>query len=318
MLQLNTPPRRRRFARLLAVFGRRPQRSLALPALGAALGLLIAAFGLFRAAPRPVTTVPPGYAALVNQRPILMSDFMNQTQVETGVPFEQTTPAQRRQILHEMIDQELLVQRSLALDLPELGVEVRDALADGVNAEVAAPVLARTPSDAELRAFYKAHIDDYATLGSMNVRDIVLHVGGFENVDQSIGQAEADAEEAIYQLRSGAPLDYVMQHFGFVDTGRMKGEDETDFFAKMHLGADLFKAAAGLRDGEVSEPVVQPDGVHVLVMAHRVPPRHSDFDAVRDKVYEAHKKEQINAAEQENLKFLRGSADILLAPGQSE
>jgi hypothetical protein len=318
MLQLNTSPRPRRFGRLLALFGSRAQRSLALPALGAVIGLLIAAFGLFRPAPRPITAVPPGYAALVNQRPILMSDFMNQTQVEAGVPFEQATPAQRRQVLHEMVDQELLVQRSLALDLPELGVEVRDALADGVNAEVAAPILARTPSDAALRAFYKAHVNDYATLGSMKVRDIVLHVGGFENVDQSIGQAEADAEEAVYQLRSGSALDYVMQHFGFVDTGRMKDEGETDFFAKMHLGADLFKTAAGLRDGEVSEPVAQPDGVHVLVMEHRVPPRYSDFDAVRNEVYEAYNKERINAAAQENLKFLRGSAEILLAPGQSE
>ena len=318
MLQLNTTARPRLLARLFAAFGSRPLRSLTLPALGAAVGLLIAAFGLFRLAPAPVTTVPPGYAALVNQRPILMSDLMTQTQVETGVPYEQATPAQRHQVLHEMIDQELLVQRALVLDMPELVVEVRDALADGVNAEVAAPVLAQAPSDADLRAFYQAHKADYATRGSMQLRDIVLHIGGYENVDQSVGQAEADAEEAIYQLRSGAAVDYVMQHFGFVDSGRINNEDETDFFAELHLGADLFKVAATLSDGQVSEPIVQPDGVHVLVMGHRRPPHYPEFEAARNQVYEAYKKEQTNTAEQKNLRFLRGSAQILLAPGQGE
>jgi hypothetical protein len=318
MLQLNTTPRPRLMRRVLGALANRPLRTVTLPALGAVIGLLIAGIGLFRLAPLPVTAVPSGYAALVNQRPILMSDFMTQTQVETGVPFEQATAAQRRQVLHEMIDQELLVQRALALDMPELGVEVRDALADAVNSEVAAPVLARAPSDAELQAFYRAHLSDYATEGTMQLRDIVLHVGGFENVDQSIGQASADAEEAIYQLRSGAALDYVMQHFGFVDSGRVNDEDQIDFFMKLHLGPDLFKAASALGDGQISEPILQPDGVHVLVMEHRRPPRYPEFQAARDRVYEAYRKVQTNAAEQENLKFLRGNAQILLAPGQSE
>jgi PPIC-type PPIASE domain len=318
MLQLNTTARPRLLARLLAAFVERPLRTITLPALGAVLGLLIASVGLFRLASSPVTTVPPGYAALVNQQPVLMSDFMAQTQVEMEVPFEQTTPAQRRQVLHEMIDEELLVQRSLALNLPEISVEVRDALADAVNVEVAAPVLAQTPSDDALRVFYRAHLSDYATEGTMQLHDIVLHVGGFENVDQSIGQASADAEEAIYQLRSGAALDYVIQHFGFVNSGRVKDDEQTDFFMKLHLGPELFKVAAALGDGQISEPVVQPDGVHVLVMEHRRPPRYPEFEAARNKVYEAYRKQQMNDVQQENLKFLRGSAQILLAPGQSE
>ena len=318
MLQLNTAARPRRIARLFNALVNRLLRTITLPSLGVVVGLFAAAVGLFRLAPLPVTSVPPGYAALVNQRPILMSDFMMQTQVETGSPFERATPTQRRQVLHEMINEELLVQRALALDLPELSVEVRDALADAVNSEVTAPILAKAPSDAELRAFYKAHLSDYATQGSMQVRDIVLHVGGFENVDQNMSQAAADAEEAVYQLRSGAALDYVMQHFGFVDSGKIRDEDQSDFFAQLRLGPVLFKAAAALSDGQVSEPVVEPDGVHVLVMEHRRPPRYPEFDAARDKVYEAYRKEQTNAAQQENVKFLRGGAQILLAPGQSE
>jgi hypothetical protein len=318
MLQLHTIERPRRLARLFGVLGRRPHRTLALPALGAALGLLAAGLGLFRVAPAPVTTVPPGYVALVNQRPILMSDFIAQTENETGGPFDQATPEQRRQVLREMIDEELVVQRSLALDLPELEVEARQALVDGVNALVAAPILAQAPSDAELRAFYTAHRSDYAAGGDMQLHDIVLHVGGYQNVNQSTAQAEADAEEAIYQLRSGAALDYVMQHFGFVDSGRMDNSQQSDFLAKLHLGPQLFQVAGALRDGEISEPVADADGVHVLVMERRRPPRFTEFDAARNQVYEAYRKAQMARVQQENLKFLRGGAQILLAPGQSE
>jgi peptidyl-prolyl cis-trans isomerase C len=318
MLQLNSPSRAPRLVRFAHLFARRPQRTLTLPALGAALGLVIAAVGLFRFTPPPVTKVPPGYAALVNDRPILMSDLMAQVETETGVSFDQATPEQRRHVLHEMIDEELLVQRALALDLPELEVEARSALVDGVNEQSGAATLAVAPSDAELMAYYRSHIADFQNGGTMQLRDIVLRVGGFENIDQSTGQAEADAEEAVYQLRSGASLDYVMQHFGFQDSGRMKSEEQFDFAAQIHLGADLFKVAATLSDGQISEPVVQPDGVHVLVMEHRVPPRSIPFEAARNQVYEALRKEQLERVRQENLRFLRGSAQILLAPGQGE
>jgi hypothetical protein len=318
MLQLNVDARRHRLARLLDSVGRRPLRTLAFPAVGATLGLIVAGFGLFKLAPTPVVTVPPGYVALVNQRPILMNDFMTQIQAETGVPFAQATPEQRREILHEMIDEELLVQRSLALDMPELSEEARSALADSVNTQVAAPILAQDPSDEDLQKFYRAHLSDFAEGGTMQVHDIVLHVGGFENIDQSIGQAEADAEEAVYQLRSGAALDYVMQHFGFVDSGRVNNEVQSDLTAEPRLGAELFKAAAALGDGQISEPVVQPDGVHVLVMESRRPPRFAAFESVRNNVYDAYRKEQLNGVRQENLRFLRGNARILLAPGQAE
>ena len=52
-----------------------------------------------------------------------MSDLINETQEIAGVDFAQTTPAQRAQTLRGMIDQELLVQRSLALNLSEEGRE---------------------------------------------------------------------------------------------------------------------------------------------------------------------------------------------------
>jgi len=300
-----------------AGLSRRPARPIVLAISAAIIGLGAAGFGLLHPAHRDLAQVPPGDAALVNQEPVLMSDFISETEQAYGVPFAQTTPAERATVLRRMIDEELMVQRSLALDLPEQDTDVRTALSDGVTALVTAPVLADHPTDDQLRAFYTAHRANYATQGSMSVTDLVLHIGGFENADQSLDQAMADAAQAVYELRSGAGIDFAKQHFSFADTGKVNGE-EPDFAARLHLGPKLYAAADKLGDGEVSEPVQDADGVHVLVMQHRQPPVFTDYDGVRNNVYTDYVAAQKAQARQDNLKFLRRGAQILVAPGQTE
>jgi len=291
---------------------------LLLPVVAIIVGLALAGVGLFRAAPLPLAAVPPGYVALVNQKGLLMSDFIAQTQVETSRSFAESTPAERSKVLREMIDEELLVQRALVLDLPETTNEVRGSLVSAVNAQVAAPILAYVPSDAELRAYYEKYRQNYTGPGSMNLHDLVLHIGGFENADQSPTQALADATEAVYQLRSGASLTYVMEHFGFVNSGRMDDTEQLDFAVKLHLGDKLYKTAAQMRDGEVSDPIPDTDGMHILVMVRHEFPKVVDFSAVRDRVYLDFRAAASSRVTQENLNLLRSQAQVLLAPGQSE
>ncbi len=300
-----------------AALSRPPGRPAALTAVAALIGLAAASIGLFHPLQRDQAQVPPGDVALVNQEPVLMSDFISETEQANGVPFAQTTPAERAAVLHRMIDEELMVQRSLALDLPEQDTDVRTALSDGVSALVTAPVLSQHPTDDQLRAFYAAHRANYATQGSMAVTDLVLHIGGFENADQSVDQAMADAAQAVYQLRSGEALDGVKQHFSFIDTARVNGQ-EPDFAAKLHLGAKLYAAADKLGDGEISEPVQDADGVHVLLMQHRQAPVFTTYDDVRNNVYTDYVAAQKTQAKTDNLTFLRRNAQILLAPGQHE
>lgn len=297
---------------------RRPQRLLFLPALAIAVGLVLAAFGLFRPAPRALLAVPPGYVALVNQKGILLNDYRTQVEQETTKRYADTTPAERRRTLREMINEELLVQRAVVLDLPETANEVRANMAVGVNSQVAAPVLAYRPTDAELRAFYESSREKYTQPGSMTAHDLVLRVGGYQNADQTTAQALVDAAEAVYQLRSGASLDYVMEHFGFAPSGRTAQGEELDFAAKLHLGESLYAVAALMRDGEISDPIVEGNEVHILVMERHQFPKVADFSAVRDKVYTDFRSAAAARATSENLSLLRSQASILLAPGLSE
>jgi hypothetical protein len=304
------PPLLRRMWQKLA---QRPNRAFLLPAAGALLGLSIAGQGVLRRIPE-ILEVPPGYIALVNQKGILMSDFIAQTASLTGKPFAETTPAERSKALHDMIDEELLVQRGMALDLPETTTEVRDTMTAAVNAQVEAATRGSPPTDAQLRSFFDSHRPNYSTAGSMAVRDLVLHIGGYQNADQSTAQAETDAAEAVYQLRSGVSVDHVMEHFGFMDSGRADRGEILDFAAKLHLGLKLFQIASAMSDGEVSDPVVDGDGVHVLLMQRRQPPRVADFASVRAKVYSDYIEAVAKRAEEENLEILRSEAQILVAP----
>ena len=296
----------------------RPQRTLFLPVLAIAIGLVAAAFGLFRAAPKPLLAVPPGYVALVNQKGLLLNDFQTQVELETSKRFADATPAERSRILREMINEELLVQRAVVLDLPETANEVRATMAVGVNGQVAAPVLAYEPTDAELRAFYEQSRQNYSTPGAMTLHDLVLGIGGYQNANQTTAQAQIDAAEAVYQLRSGASLDYVMAHFGFMPSGRSADGEELDFAAKLHLGAKLYAVAATMRDGEVSDPILDTDGVHIIIMQRHQFPQLADFTTVRDRVYLDYRTAASNRATSQNLRLLRSQASILLAPGLSE
>jgi hypothetical protein len=304
--------------RTLRGWAQRMPRRLVLPALGWLAGSAAAAIALLQQLPEPVTAVPPGYVALVNGKGILMSDLIAQTQETTGESFEQATLAQRAAVLREMIDEELMVQEALILDLPETTTEVRSAMTAAVGVQVAQPVLAVPLSDAALKAYYEAHRDRFMTAGAMDVTDIVLHVGGYENADQSVPQAEADAAEAAYQLRAGAELRHVMDHFGFVESGRMDGTEQLDFAAKFHLGERLYGVAVTLAEGQVSEPLIERDGVHLLIMQKRTPQRFADFDSVRTQLYSEVRDRQRRQATERYLAHLRRDARIFLAPGQHQ
>ncbi|MGH8325134.1 MAG: peptidylprolyl isomerase [Steroidobacteraceae bacterium] len=295
-----------------------PQRSIALPLAGMALGLILSGAALFHSANRPLEAVPPGYAALVNGQGILMSDLICEVQEELQKTFEEASPAERARVLHQMIDRELLVQRALVLDLPETTTEVRASMADAVSAQAAAPSLAEQPTEAALLSYYQKHRSRYQSYGSMTFRDVVLRVGGYANADQTFSQAEADAIEAVYQLRSGDSIDEVMAHFGFIDSGSGGQGSQLDFAARIHLGPRLYQIASSLSTGQVSDPVPMSDGVHVIVMQVRQPPMVEDFPAARAQVYSDYRQSLVKRADETNLEILRSQAQVLVVPGLAQ
>ena len=274
------------------------RRSTLMMAGGAILGLSIAGYGLFTAKGTVVHRVPPEDAALVNERPILMSDLIAQAESTYSAPFAATTLEQRRAVLAAMIHEELYVQRGLELDFPGTDPDTRNALVAAVEQQAVADATTELPTERALERYYQAHKASYATEGSMLAED-------FRVTD------EATARRAIEALRQGAPPAGVVREFGLT-SGPERGEDFY-FAAKIHLGDALFAVAQSMADGAVSDPVALADGIHVLRMIKNTPPVARDFAHAREQVLGDYKRDAAAKLRTADEKYLYGKADIQIA-----
>jgi parvulin-like peptidyl-prolyl isomerase len=291
------------------------RRSFALLAIGALVGLGIAGFGLFTAKGTATNTLPPEDIALVNQRPIYRSDFVIQAQTQYSMPFAEITHEQRAKVLDDMINEELMVQRGLEVDLPGYDPDVRAALVTGVELQIYADVLAKQPTEEELKAYYEKNRDKYSSIGVMQLRDLVLSAKSNESSDEVLKAAQ----DAVAELRAGAKVDAVVAKFGLHDSGKlMQGGkpdlgDIFDFAAEANLGPKLYAASKKLQAGQVSDPINDTDGVHIIFMTVRKPPVALDFEQVRSRVWTDIKNEAQEKIRVATLKYFRNKADILAA-----
>jgi parvulin-like peptidyl-prolyl isomerase len=275
------------------------RRAFTLMSIGALVGLGLAGFALFTAKGTSTLVVPPEDVALVNQQPVSRIDYDAQIRTLFDVDPAKATPAERRQVLQSMIREELFVQRGKELDVASMDPEVRGAMVNAVEQQAAADAITSAPSDAKLKAFYDAHQDNYSSEGAMTVRDVVFPT------------PEA-AATAVRAIRAGTPIVAALEQGHGRDSGKVNGE-EFYFAAKIHLGDRLFSVARTLADGAVSDPVVEPDGVHVLIMTRNSKPVPLDFAAARERVLADYRADASKRLLGGDESFLRKRANILIA-----
>jgi parvulin-like peptidyl-prolyl isomerase len=283
-----------------------PTRSLLLMSAGALLGLFIAGFGLFTARGSTSNAVPPEDVALVNNRPVLVSDFVAQAEAEAAMPFGEISKAERRKVLDSMIREELYVQRGLELDFPSSDPDTRTALVAAVEQQVAADVTAQQPTEAELMAYYEKNKLKYSSDGTMTLHELVL-------AGPADAGALAKAAQAVQALRAHTPVEAVMAKYGLKESGRVNDGEEFYFAAKIHLGDKLFNLAQALPSGAVSDPQAMPDGVHILAMVKNTMPVALGFADARENVFFDFKKAEEKKLQDADEKYLRAKADIQIA-----
>jgi hypothetical protein len=282
-------------------------RSIVGFSVGAAVGLGIAGYALFTAKGTVTHAVPPENVALVNQRPILRTDFIAQTETETSKPFGETTLAERLKVLDEMVREELFVQRGLELDFPGTDPDTRTALVAAVEQQVVADVTTHQPNDEELRTYFDEHRSNYATEGTMTLHNLVLPKA--KGAD-----AMATAKKAADALRAKEPLDAVLKTYGLMEiVPEHAGEEQFYFAQKIHLGEALFAVVIKLNEGDVSNPVEAADGIHIVEMVKNVKPLPLTFERVRSQVLTEYIAAAKKKLEDADLRYLRDKADILIA-----
>jgi hypothetical protein len=280
---------------------------MTLYALGALLGLGIAGYGLFTAAGTSTHSVPPEDVAVVNQRPILRSDFIAQLESETGLKFDESSQADRVKVLGEMVREELLVQRALELDFAETDQATRNALVTTISQQATVEVTTSQPSEAQLREFYQRHKDRYASEGTMQVRNWRLPLDPAKPRDDQLKRAG----EAAQALRAGEPIEVVMRRFGLNEGER---HDEDYYFAvKYRLGDLLFAAVEALPSGGVSEPIEDKATIQIVQVIKNTRPVPLGFEASRPRVFSDFKDEAQSRLLEATMAFLRSRATILIA-----
>src|SRR3569623_418633 len=188
-------------------------RSIALFAVGAVIGLILAGFALFTAKGTSTLVVPPEDVALVNQQPIARSDFNLQLKALYSVDYAQTTRAQRQTVLDQMIREELFVQRGKELVVASVDPDVRVAMVSAVEQGIAADVVASKPSAEKLMAYYTAHQETYSFLGRMTLADLVFPTA----------QSAASASQA---LNAGGEVGAGAAQYHGTDTKRVNGKED--------------------------------------------------------------------------------------------
>src|SRR5580704_16748537 len=206
-------------------------RSFALMALGVLSGLLLAGYSLFTARSASTLFVPAEDVALVNQQPLSRTDYLALLQALYGVDLTHSTREQRERVLNDMIREELFVQRGKELDVASTDPDVRSALVNAVELEIAENAITSQPTEAALRRFFDGHQDRYVSEGIMSVRDMIFPAAGSRELPNDPKALKAIIDDPGMLARMGGH-----------DSGRPAG-DEFYFAAKIHLGDALFSSA---------------------------------------------------------------------------
>lgn len=278
------------------------RRPLVLLIGGALLGALLAAAGL--SAPSGAR-LPDDVVALVNDVPIRTEDYQRMCEAVAADRREPLDAEDRQRVLDRLIEEELLVQRGLALDLPRVDRRVRADLTQTVIDGITSPAGDVAPSDEELRAFYEAHRDFFAGPGRLRVRQVFVRVAA-----PSDPAALARADQAAQRLRAGESIEAVQAALG--DAPLVALPDALLPPAKLrdYLGPTALRRALELEIGEVGDPVRSGTGYHVLQVVEAQPDAAPALDDIRPQVLAELRRQAGAEALRGYLDELRGGATV--------
>jgi len=271
--------------------------------LGAAFGLVLAVCG---AIVPSTDSLSANVVARVNGKPILSQDlaFALARLHEDGA----TSSATHAEALNYLIDQELLVQRGVAIGLVESDHTVRKAIAMAMIDAIVAEVLAKEPSDKELRTFYGFHRAVFATPARLHLQHVFC--GGSRN----LVEARARAEQAREALTHGLSVAEVRERYGDADAIALPDELTPLVVIRRALGPTLSDAVLALQVGEVTLVPVAAVGYYVFRLVSRQDEQVQTYEAVKQEVRAEYFRRKRDEALQQYLNRWRRDAVIVLSP----
>lgn len=284
-------------------------RGAVLLALGAALGIGLAAAGLMQPGARGDPALPADAVARINGEVIRRADY---ERVLAGLASDRRNgidDAQRRLVLDRLVDEELLIQRGLELGFARRDQKVRADLTAAVIATVVTEHEDAAPTDDELQRFYDAQRDFFIRPGRLRVRQVFCHVGS-ANDEPGARQRAADASQ---RLRGGESFGAVVSALGDAEVSPLPDALLPPAKLTDYVGPTVLQAALNLGVGEVSDPVRSTGGYHVLQVVERQADDAQPFAEVRSAVLAEYRRRAGERALRKYLDDLRARADVTVA-----
>lgn len=238
-----------------------PKRNEALLAAGMLAGLALAAAGLLGPGLGADVAASRDVAALVGDRAISLGTYAEALALVARDRREPLDDDARRRVLDRLIDEELLVQRALALGLAESDRRVRADLVGAVVDSVVAHSEAEPIDDAELEAFFAGNRALFEILAPARVGRVF--------VAATRADAEARAGDAARRLKAKEPFESVRRELGDVEPVAIPSSPLPPRKLRDYVGSTAAEAVAHLAGGQVSDPIRESAGWSVFVVFAR-------------------------------------------------
>lgn len=230
------------------------------------------------------------------------------TERDVAFALERSAGSDLREALAFLIDQELLVQRGVAIGLLDSDLAVRKTIVMAVIETVVAEVVRQEPSEEELRAFYGEHRALFTLPTRLHLQ--YLFVG--ENGDRQA--ARARAEQAAAAIAQGLPFSDARDRYGEGGGVLLPDTPLPVHVLRRYLGPTLARIALTLAVGETSPPVRSPQGYYILHLVAAYPEEVQPYATVKQAVKAEYWRRKRDEALQRHIDRLRRSATLVLSP----
>ena len=285
------------------------RRAQWLLALGAAIGLAAATFGLMTPGARTSDALPDGAVASVNGSLIRRADY---ERLLAGLAADSRNPIDdeaRQHVLDRMIDEELLVQRAIELGLVEIDRRVRADLTSNLIQSVVTSAEETEPTRDDLEAFYAEEADFFMRPGRLRVRQVYFRLGPDGDEEEVAPRAVA----AVVALRAQRDFNEVRERFGDREVSPIPDALLPALKLREYVGPTVTEAALALQVGEVSDPIRSGTGLHILQLVDGEPTRRPSFEEVEAQVRTEWRRRRGDRALREYLDGLRSDGDVVMA-----
>ena len=295
--------------------------------------------------------------ARINNQIVTLSDLersreqMRQelSQEYTGAELDTQVQAREKDLLRDLVDQSLLVQRATDLGMSveadvikrldrirqDAGLDSLEALermaaAQGIDFEdfkqqirnqlLTQQVIQREVSgrvmidSAAIRDYYLKHQQELTRAESVELREILVSTQGF--TPEQLPAREERVREVLAKIRSGEKFEEVAKSYSDAPTASDGGA--LGVFEVERLASAIREAIGSLLDGGVCDPLRTPQGYLILQKVRHMPAGIPPFEKVEGEIAQKLYYEQVQPALREYLNNLRRAAFLYVRPGYQD